>query len=460
MNETSHLSNVDDLLRDEIARRTQIDEDLWSSPNRDMRDSAQAFFQYPAMMIPTVQRSLIDIIIGIQPGISNISDPFVGAGTTLTAAMYKGLDCYGQDINPLAVLLSRAKTGPFFYDSLTQRAQEAIQAAKADVSKEIAIDFTNLSKWFRQDIAIELSRLRHAILSESQIWARRFMWVALAETIRLTSNDRTSTYKLHIRPADEITNRDKSPIEVFVDLVSQNLEDLLKFKRGLEQAGYMRRGRFVGKIEVALGDTAKGVILPSNREKQLYDLLVTSAPYGDNTSTITYGQHSYLPLQWIDLNDISPKADKSLLETTQEIDRRSLGGRRSRKLTEQIDELRPESEALVNTFEALANKPRDRSSRVAAFYSDFVEALDHIVNSVAVNGYMVWTVGNRRVGGIEIPYNLILIEMLERRNVQLVTQVERRIHQKRMPSRNKISKTMRQEKILIFRKTAPMGDAR
>jgi hypothetical protein len=456
INGTHHLSNVDDLLRAEIDRLTEGNEELWPSPNRDMRDSVHAIYQYPAMMVPAVQRSLIDVVTNIQPGIKRMVDPFVGAGTTLTAAMHRGLECYGQDINPLAVLLSRVKTGPFFCASLARRTQEAIRAAKADTSRDVEVEFPNIHKWFKQDVAIELSKLKCAIQNDNRLWARRFMWVALAETIRLTCNDRTSTYKLHIRPADEIANRNLSPIEFFSSLVEQNLNDLSKFKRDLEQAGYLRKGRFINRVKVVLGDTAKGIALPEGQANQLYDLFITSPPYGDNISTITYGQHSYLPLQWINLKDIDPAMDESYLRTTQEMDRRSLGGSRARDLEEQIARLSLESGALARTFQALADKPRDRASRVAAFYRDFDIVLDHIVYVLAVNAYMIWTVGNRRVGGIEIPNDQILIELLERRNAQLVMQVERRIHQKRMPHKNQIAQMMSREKILIFRKTAHM----
>lgn len=452
------LSEVDDLLRQELVKRTQADDRLWSSPYRDMRESVHAFFQYPAMMIPAVQKTVIEVVTTVQPDITTMLDPFVGAGTTLTAAMHKGLNCYGQDVNPLAVLLSRTKTGPFFHEALSWRTREAVQRANGDTSEQVEADFPNLSKWFRRDVIIELSRLRRAIQSERQIWARRFMWVALAETIRITSNDRTSTYKLHVRPDHEILERNLSAIEIFSDLITQNLDDLLRFKNELESAGYVKSGRFTRRVRVALSDTAEEIVRFNGPTKQVYDLLVTSAPYGDNTSTIPYGQHSYLPLQWIDFKDISSEADESFLRTTQEVDRRSLGGSRSRRLDEQIEQLRPLSRTLASTFDALASKPRDRSSRVAAFYSDFQNAVDCIVGAMQVNAYLIWTVGNRRIGGIEIKNDLILTELLERRNILLVDHVDRTIHQKRMPPRNRISKTMSREKILIFRKTVSAGD--
>ncbi len=62
------------------------------------------------------------------------------------------------------------------------------------------------------------------------------------------------------------------------------------------------------------------------RSKKKYDLLISSPPYGDNATTVTYGQFSYLPLQWIDLDDINESVDKELLNLQNKIDSSSLGG--------------------------------------------------------------------------------------------------------------------------------------
>ena len=58
----------------------------------------------------------------------------------------------------------------------------------------------------------------------------------------------------------------------------------------------------------------------------MFNLLVTSPPYGDNQTTVTYGQFSYLPLQWIPFEDIDESIELDYLKTTQEIDSKSLGG--------------------------------------------------------------------------------------------------------------------------------------
>ena len=168
--------------------------------------------------------------------------------------------------------------------------------------------------------------------------------------------------------------------------------------------------------------------------------------FGDN--------YTYLPLQWIDLLDIDEYINDDILRTTQEIDRRSLGGKKpSRDKTNGlIQELSSQSESLQNTLNLLQDMPFDRLAKVAGFYNDFIVSLEKITSSLAENGYMVWTIGNRRVNGLEIPNDQILIELLTIKGFELIVGLDRIIHNKRMPHKNQIAQMMRSEKILVFGK--------
>jgi len=449
MSDESALPQVDK----ELACRVEdYSDDFWASTDRDPREDVHAYFQYPAMMVPKLQRELIKLVLSLQPMIRDVLDPFVGAGTTMTACMPLGLNFTGQDINPLAALVSRAKMGPFFHKALPIKTERVLERINADKGDQIEADFTNLDKWFQPEIQLELSKICRAIRLETSLWARRFLWVTLAETVRLTSNSRTSTYKLHIRPSAEIESREITAVETFTSTLDQNLDDFLEFRNSLDKAGCLRRGRYIGKLHVHLQDSAVKILLPPDDAEQ-YDLLITSPPYGDNTSTVPYGQHSYLPLQWIDFKDIDANAvDKDWLRSTYEIDRRSLGGQKPRGLEKHIDYMEQRSQSYSGTIKLLRERPRDRRSRVTAFLYDLDRAIDPIVQSLGKNAYLIWIVGNRHVGGIEIPTDSILVELLERREVKLVTRVTRRIVFRRMAARNRIASMMRQEHILVFRK--------
>ena len=441
------LAAVDDELSALIRDRTAEDPTYWSSPDRERRDAVHALFQYPAMMVPIVQRRLIEVVKAVQRGVVSMYDPFVGAGTALVAGMYHGLDCYGLDINPLALLVTRVKTGPLFLECFREAAESVINAAIAEAAYPQPNRY--LEKWFTPEVAARLSSLQSAIRAVENRYARRFLWVTLAETTRLTSNDRTSTYKLHMRPEADIVLGRPDPLVVFQALIHQNLADLLEHCDLLKSAHRVRNGKYCGIVRTALGDSTIGAMKPIGGGR--FDLVVTSPPYGDNTTTVTYGQHSYLPLQWTDFSDIDVRADPSMLRTTQEIDRQSLGGIFPKLKDERVSRVIARSPAFAQTLEALTEKREDHARRVAAYVVDLDDCLFRIASSVRRNGYLIWTIGNRCVGGIEIPNDSIIVELFQAHGVIQVTSVGRTIHSKRMAPRNGFADTMKSEEIVVFR---------
>jgi len=142
--------------------------------------------------------------------------------------------------------------------------------------------------------------------------------VALAETVRQTSKSRTSTYKLHIRPSEESRHL-PLPVAKFEEVVRKNIKLYRRTRQRLVRSKFLRGRRYVGKIRVGMHDARR-------RFSGQFDLVVTSPPYGDNQSTVPYGQSSFLPLQWIAMKDIDPRISKSWIRTAYEIDNRSLGG--------------------------------------------------------------------------------------------------------------------------------------
>ena len=117
----SRPEDVDKLIISNIEKATAENSNIWTSPDYNKREYIHSFFQYPARMIPAVQRKLIEIIIEAKPDIENMIDPFMGSATTLVACMESGLNCYGQDINPLAILIGKARTGPYYTEALKEK---------------------------------------------------------------------------------------------------------------------------------------------------------------------------------------------------------------------------------------------------------------------------------------------------------------------------------------------------
>lgn len=447
----SSLPNVDDMLSKELRSIAKNHVDFWTFRRGSVRAGEAALYQYPAMMVPDMPRVIIGLLRALQgDALQHLLDPFVGSGTVIREGMVQGLHVSGYDINPLAILLSEVKGGPLNTDELEEAVLEVLAASRNDLSCEISVDFPGRDKWFREDVSIILSRIRRAILLQPELWVRKLLWVTLSETIRLTSNSRTSTYKLHIRPLEELRAGGRDPLALFERLAVRTLDQVRRLRDELRQYQLLNHDRYRNTVSVALQDARDlATTLTGNR----MDLVVTSPPYGDNTSTVPYGQSSYLPLQWIEFKDIgSGNIDPECLRTTSEIDRRSLGGRSDRDLKELVAGLVEKSSSFKNIVDKLHSEPPDRLRRVARFFSDLDQSLASLSLVCRPNAYMVWTVGNRRVADHEIRLDQVLVDLMAHHRVGLVHALDREIVSKRMAGRNSIASTMGTEKIMFFRK--------
>lgn len=423
------------------------DGEYWAFKSSTTERRMQRLFQYPAMTVPELQRELIRAVQEVAPA-RRAYDPFLGAGTTLVEAMGQGLAFAGQDINPLAILVAQVKAGPFHDESFRAAVVESALRARSLTTNTAHEAEQRIGRWYTPSIAQALIRLQAAVRSISDKATRKFLWVALAETARRTSHASPTSFKLHRRVRAGIERT--CAISMFEATGLRNAATLAEQREYLEERGFLSNGRYTRTIRVRLGDTRKDGTACAG----LSDLLLTSPPYGDNQSTVAYGQYSYLPLQWIDGADIDPGWDPSLLRTTQEIDRQSLGGR-PRTVTAHDFPARERSPALGGILDRLRLAPPDRAQRVAAFFRDLDDTIDPILSQLAAGSYMFWTLGNRTVGGQEVPMDQVVGEFLTERGCRAVTSFVRSIPIKRLASRNSMTQTMRTETILVLR--APGG---
>lgn len=399
------------------------------------------------MMVPQMVEAILGEIFVVHPEIEWVTDPFVGSGTILTETMLRGLSFGGNDVNPLAILLCRAKAGPFFSEALHQSRDSLLKRIKADSKREIQISYPGIDKWFRKDVQIDLSRIRRCIQQEGLRCIRRFFWVALGETVRLTSNSRTSTFKLHIRSATDAESRHINATSVFERILTRNVGYMDEFVSLLRKKQLMKRGHYNRDVIISLRDSRTSSALPNEK----CDLLITSPPYGDNVSTVPYGQFSFLPLQWINLEDIDPNAKAEYLRTTHEIDSRSLGG--SQRIEADVrHSIVARSVTLGRLLVHLDRESEDKPQRVTAFFRDLDKCLPQILRTLRPGSLMVWVLGNRRVANAQVPLDRILRELLEHHGARLVVKLARHIPSKRMALKNNIAKTMSAESILVMRK--------
>jgi archaellum component FlaC len=425
-----------------------ISSETLNGENYSRNDFARSILNYPAMMVPSVQEPIIERLSEALNKNVSLLDPFMGASNTLVTGMKYGMDVFGQDINPLSILLSQVKTNFYQKEELVDADQRVISCINSDSSDVIEVSFTNINKWFTEDVQIDLSKIYRAIRREPNLRIRKFFWVTLAETIRLTSNDRTSTFKMHMRPIEEIKARQVSAIKTFSSISKKNIKNFVDYISILVEKGHIKKGKYTKNAEVVWGDTNSGI-----NTKKTFNLLVTSPPYGDNQTTVTYGQFSYLPLQWIPLEDIDISIEMDYLKTAQAIDNRSLGGQIKESINDIEERVFDKSKTLKKFINQFKNGERKKAEKVTRFINDLDNSIDKMLPRMREDSFLVWTIGNRNVNKQVVQNDLILNELFASKGVNLFTDLERDILSKRMPGRNNFSDMMSKEKILIFKKT-------
>jgi len=399
----------------------------WSETGRNTRPNLHGLLRYPAMMVPRMQGDIIDAILTSKVGECRILDPFVGSGTVMTEALVRNVGFIGIDINPLAALVCQAKAAVDNGADVEGAAQTLLESLRLDVSETIDADFPGRTKWFDDSSAVKFSSLRRAINCINDPGSRKVMCTVFAETVRQCSNSRTSTYKLHIRKLDDRVPAHKV-IETFEANLRQALIQVRDYKSLLGTRTLPRP-----TVKIICEDARRAQFDWPSSEHQI---LVTSPPYGDNQTTIPYGQFSYLAMRWIPESDLPGDVVVKLMTNTNSLDSASLGGtvKGAEEKEEGIRAKSPHFDKFIREAEQLGQRHAVR--KVTSFISDFSEALENLRTSSSPSAHWVLTTGNRTVAGIIVPFDAICKELVAKLGGKSIASLYRQLPNKRMPTRN------------------------
>lgn len=434
--------------RDPLVEQLRFDDfscASWDYHQQSYRYGLHGLIKYPAMMVPQMQGDLLDAVLRANPNIVDVLDPFVGVGTTLVECIARDLNFTGVDINPLAILACQAKSGPLLGSVYSKKVEDLLKRLSRDRGKSIDVEFPERRKWFSTLASARLSRIRRAISCETSLWARRLMWVAFAETVRAVSNSRGSTYKLHIKALHELAEI-QNAFEHFSEAICDSVTRVRWHEEEFINRGILRGGRITRSVKVF----CSGFTDFSQDRKPFADLIITSPPYGDNRSTVPYGQFSYLQLRWIPPEDLPQGPDT--FQNAYLVDGRSLGGswRGSLQHEERLSEISTSARGFIKEIKLIHRK--DLLSKSLSFLHDYEKTLKSAASMLRPGGYALWTVGDRSVGGVRLPLGDITVEFLERFGMSAQGHIARTILQKRTPQRNTQGHTMNDERVLITKK--------
>lgn len=446
------LNLTDKKIINEIEDRIKVDDLYLDFLGENTKYLTHGYHSYPAMMIPQVTRTFLEITLKYQPNIKNLYDPFVGSGTSLVEGIVHGLNVFGVDINPLSTFMSKAKTQAIQPDVL----QDSIADLKNSIYSMYNLykegkykignlpEFTRIDFWFKPDVVKMLQLIKNCILEFTDSKLKTFYFAAFSETVRYVSNTRNNEFKLYRMAPENLEVWDPDVIEIFFRNLKRNLI-------GNNELYYeLKKQNPVSKPTIDIRRESSSRI--PEAYKNSMDIVITSPPYGDSKTTVAYGQFSRLSLQWLNLNlDNTTKINQ--------LDNLMLGGKVNKEINIDIILENLNSESLKETYKEIDAIDTKRSKEVLQFYIDLNETIMATAEAMKTNTYQFWVVANRTVKLTNIPTDKIIGELFEKYNVQHLHSFYRHIPNKRMPSKNsptnKIGNhavTMSSEIILMLRK--------
>ncbi len=169
--------------------RTRLEDVDWSFTKRARAHSVEAIHPYPAKFIGEIPRALMRSLP--CPKGTLVFDPFAGSGTTLVEAQRLGLPSVGVDLNPIACLIARVKTGALPKD-LTDTAR-AISASASRSRAKQTWDIPNVDHWFKPDIQIAIAALLSELRAVADQQTHDALRLALSSILVRVSNQDSDT---------------------------------------------------------------------------------------------------------------------------------------------------------------------------------------------------------------------------------------------------------------------------
>lgn len=254
----------------EISRLKEVDWDFSAAKTNYLTHSIHP---YPAKYIPQIPNALIQELSHVG---ETIADIFCGSGTTLLEALQLKRNAVGIDANPLAALISSAKTTPLndhqilllekhisvcetFLQSILQIEQNSSDSLRFK-SSHWRPDAKVSEFWFAPHVVEELAELRFIINSIEDGSVRTLCQVSLSAIIVTVSKQDSDT---------RYVRREKSI--KFGDTVKKYITKLKSSKSSTQELSDLIENRFSCSIY-------NNNILHAP-ETEPFDLVVTSPPY-------------------------------------------------------------------------------------------------------------------------------------------------------------------------------------
>ncbi len=375
----------------------------WSFSEKTRKETAyitHGYHRYPAKFIPQIVARLAEEYTKLD---DLIVDPFGGCGTTLVESKIMGRNSIGVDINPVAVLITKAKITPLEPTKIEKEfclLKDKIDAY--NLEKEVkAPEHERIDYWFKPENKRKLAFIFATITKITDQDVRDFFICAFSNILKSCSiwlqKSNKPTRDLHKKPVE--------PTLTFYRQVKAMLRGNARFYELLQQTNRLETSSKVFCTDARTIPTKDGTV----------DLIVTSPPY---VTSYEYADLHQLTALWLEHTKDLSDFRKRFIGT-------SYHNKKDLVLNSSIAES-------IRTD--LLKKDRKTAEEVSTYFSEMNQVFIEMKRILKKGGKTCIVVGNTSLKGVEVLNAEVFAEQLQNLGLKIVDIIKREIPSKNLPS--------------------------
>ena len=327
--------------------------------------------------------------------LNRVADIFCGCGTVAIEARMAGIDFWGCDLNPVAVLLAQAKTSIYDSDRVESIGEQIVEEYRErEVLDSYPLANDRLKYWFVPDQYNKLFHLK--VIIDEIITEEKYHTLFLcvfSSILKSTSKWLTKSIKPQVDPL--------KPIHDVLETFQSQLEVFLK---AIKETNYCSTAKV--KVE-------RANVLNINK-RDYVDMIITSPPY---VTSYEYADLHQLSSLWLGFTDDYTKLRADSIGSLYNAPKSQEGN------------LTKTAKCIVDSFN---NNSKGRA--ISRYYSQMFFVINKCFQLLRENGRCVFVIGDTEYKNIKIENARCLAESLLENGFEIELITKRRIGNKFLPS--------------------------
>ena len=378
-------------------------EPSWAFADKTRKETAyltHGYHRYPAKFIPQIVSRLAEKYTKEN---DLIVDPFGGCGTTLVESKVMGRRSIGVDINPVAVLITKAKKTPIKPIKLEEcfsKLKNKIDSFNKDTKVKVP-EHERINYWFKSE---EKRKLAFLLLEISKIKnkdARDFFCCCFSNILKNCSIWLQKSNK----PTRDFDKNPSDPFAVFSRQIKAMMRGNFDFYNALKERGFLKTS-----CKIYCADARK---IPTKNNTA--SLIVTSPPY---VTSYEYADLHQLTALWFKYANNLSDFRKRFIGT-------SHNG---------VKEIILNSEIAEKIKQDLEKENKKLAKEVAIYFSEMNQCFKEMKRILKKNGRACIVIGNTSLKGVEILNAEVFVEQMQNLGFKIDDIIKREIPSKNLPS--------------------------